>query len=184
MLDGQGPAPAAASAAERYRDEGLDRVPGAGALAAAIPGATDAWLLLLRDHGTWEVGDVVAPAIGYARDGFPAVARVGSTIAAVADLFAEHWPTSAALWLPSTDDRPRPVRCSATRRGPRRWSGSPTPAQGPTREDRVDAVRTVWAEGFVAEAVEAFCRTPHRHSSGDDHAGVLTVADSAGWRAR
>ena len=38
-----------------YRDEGLDLVPGSGALAAAIPGAVDAWLLLLRDHGTWAV---------------------------------------------------------------------------------------------------------------------------------
>jgi gamma-glutamyltranspeptidase/glutathione hydrolase len=97
VLDGQGPAPAAASAA-RYRDEGLERVPGAGALAAAIPGAVDAWLLLLRDHGTWEVADVVGPAVDYARHGFPAVERVGATVAAVADLFREHWPASAALW--------------------------------------------------------------------------------------
>ena len=181
VLDGQGPAPAAASAA-RYRDEGLDRVPGAGALAAAIPGATDAWFLLLRDHGTWEVGDVVAAAIGYARDGFPAVARVGSTIAAVADLFTGHWPTSAALWLPSG----RPPAPGEVLRNPG-WAATlerlADAAQGPTREHRVDAVRTVWAEGFVAEAVEAFCRAPHRHSSGTDHAGVLTVADSAGWRA-
>ncbi|WP_433801979.1 gamma-glutamyltransferase family protein [Actinomycetospora sp. CA-084318] len=181
VLDGQGPAPAGASAA-RYRGEGLDRVPGAGALAAAVPGATDAWLLLLRDHGTWEVADVVGPAIGYARDGFPAVARVGSTIAAVADLFREHWPTSGALWLP--DDRP-PAPGQVLRNPA--WAATlgrlADAAQGPTREARVDAVRTVWAEGFVAEAVEAFCRTPHRHASGTDHAGVLTVADSAGWRA-
>ncbi|MDL5157258.1 gamma-glutamyltransferase family protein [Actinomycetospora termitidis] len=181
VLDGQGPAPAAASAA-RYRDEGLDRVPGSGALAAAIPGATDAWLLLLRDHGTWEVADVVAPAIDYARDGFPAVARVGSTIAAVADLFTGHWPSSAALWLPGG----RPPAPGQVLRNPA-WAATlnrlADTAQGPTREARVDAVRTVWAEGFVAEAIEAFCRTPHRHASGTDHAGVLTVADSAGWRA-
>jgi gamma-glutamyltranspeptidase/glutathione hydrolase len=181
VLDGQGPAPAGASAA-RYRSEGLDRVPGAGALAAAVPGATDAWLHLLREHGTWEVGDVVGPAIGYARDGFPAVARVGSTIGAVADLFREHWPSSAALWLP--DGRvPGP---GDVLRNPA-WAATldrlADAAQGPTREARVDAVRTVWAEGFVAEAIEVFCRTPHRHASGDDHAGVLTVADSAGWRA-
>ncbi|GLZ54415.1 gamma-glutamyltransferase [Actinomycetospora sp. NBRC 106378] len=181
VLDGQGPAPAAASAA-RYRDEGLDRVPGAGALAAAIPGATDAWLLLLRDHGTWEVGDVVGPAIGYARDGFPAVGRIGSTIGAVADLFRDHWPSSAALWLPDG----RPPAPGAVLRNPA-WADTldrlAAAAQGPTRAARVDAVREVWAEGFVAEAIAAFCRAPHRHSSGTDHAGVLTVADSAGWRA-
>ncbi|WP_218891658.1 gamma-glutamyltransferase family protein [Actinomycetospora corticicola] len=181
VLDGQGPAPAGASAA-RYRDAGLDRVPGAGALAAAIPGATDAWLLLLREHGTLEVADVVGPAVGYARDGFPAVARVGSTVAAVADLFREHWPASAALWLPDG----RPPAPGQVLRNPA-WAATlqrlADAAQGPTREARVDAVRTVWAEGFVAEAVAASCRTPHRHSSGTDHAGVLTVEDSAGWRA-
>ena len=182
VLDGQGPAPAAASAA-RYRAEGLDRVPGAGALAAAIPGAVDAWWLLLRDHGTWEVGDVLAPAIGYARDGVPAVPRVASTIAAVADLFREHWPTSAALWLPGG----RPPRPGEVLRNPA-WADTLTrlvaAAQGRDRAARIDAVRTVWAEGFVAEAVAASCRTPHRHASGTDHAGVLTVADTAGYRAR
>jgi gamma-glutamyltranspeptidase/glutathione hydrolase len=181
VLDGQGPAPAAASAA-RYRAEGLDRVPGAGALAAAIPGATDAWLLLLREHGTWEVGDVVGPAIGYARDGFPAVARVGSTIGAVTDLFREHWPSSAALWLPGG----RVPGPGDVLRNPA-WAATlgrlADAAQGPTREARIDAVRDVWGGGFVAEAVEAFCGAPHRHASGTDHAGVLTVADSAAWRS-
>ena len=182
VLDGQGPAPAGASAAA-YRAEGLDRVPGSGALAAAIPGAVDAWFLLLRDHGTWEVGDVLAPAIGYARDGVPAVPRLASTVAAVADLFREHWPTSAALWLPDG----RPPRAGEVLRNPA-WAQTlerlAAAAQGHDRAARIDAVRTVWAEGFVAEAMAASCRTPHRHSSGTDHAGVLTVADTAGFRAQ
>ena len=181
VLDGQGPAPAGASAAA-YRGLGLDRVPGAGALAAAIPGAVDAWLLLLRDHGSWEVDDVLGPAIGYARHGFPAVERVGTTVAAVADLFRDHWPTSAALWMPAG----RPPRAGEVLRNPA-WAGTLdrllAAAAGPTREARIDAVRTVWAEGFVAEALAASCRVPHRHASGTDHAGVLTVADTAGWRA-
>ena len=68
--------------------EGLDLVPGAGALAAAVPGAVDAWLLLLRDHGTWELADVLAFAIAYAEDGH-AVSRAGSAamIATMQDLF-------------------------------------------------------------------------------------------------
>ncbi|MDD7965172.1 gamma-glutamyltransferase family protein [Actinomycetospora lemnae] len=182
VLDGQGPAPAGASAAA-YRDQGLERVPGSGALAAAIPGAVEAWLLLLRDHGTWEVGDVLAPAIDYARDGVPAVPRLASTVATVADLFREHWPTSAALWLPGG----RPPRPGEVVRNPA-WADTlerlAAAAQGRDRAARIDAVRTVWAEGFVAEAAVAAARTPHRHSSGTDHAGVLTVADTAGYRAR
>ncbi|WP_205315168.1 gamma-glutamyltransferase family protein [Nonomuraea lactucae] len=182
VLDGQGPAPAGASA-KRYRELGMDRVPGAGALAAAIPGAVDAWLMLLRDLGTWEVADVVAPAIGYARHGFPAVEGICATISTVSGLFRDHWTDSAALWLPG--GRP-PVRGQILRNPA--WADTlerlTAAAAGPTREARVDAVRTAWGEGFVAGEVEKFCLVPHRHSSGTDHAGVLTGADMAGYRAR
>ena len=45
VLCGQGPAPAGATR-EHYLDLGLDLVPGSGPLAAAVPGAVDAWLML------------------------------------------------------------------------------------------------------------------------------------------
>src|SRR5688572_11397055 len=48
---GQGVTPAAATIA-KFRDLGLDDVPGTGLLPACVPGAFDAWLRLLRDHGT------------------------------------------------------------------------------------------------------------------------------------
>src|SRR5690606_22509018 len=48
-LSGTGPAPAAATIAT-YADLGLSLVPGAGALAAAVPGQFDAWLPLGRAH--------------------------------------------------------------------------------------------------------------------------------------
>jgi gamma-glutamyltranspeptidase/glutathione hydrolase len=51
VLCGQGPAPAGATIAH-YRGEGLDLVPGSGLLASVIPGAFDAWMTLLRDHGS------------------------------------------------------------------------------------------------------------------------------------
>lgn len=58
VMMGQGAAPEGATI-EHYRSLGLDLVPGAGALAAAIPAAVDAWLLLLQEHGTWELVDVL-----------------------------------------------------------------------------------------------------------------------------
>ena len=98
VLCGQGVAPAGATI-EHFRSLGLSLIPGSGPLAAAVPGAVDAWLLLLRDHGSLPLRTVLEPAIGYARNGHPLVGRVGDTVANVQQLFTEHWPTSAALWL-------------------------------------------------------------------------------------
>jgi gamma-glutamyltranspeptidase/glutathione hydrolase len=182
VLAGQGPAPAAATIAH-YRGEGLDLVPGAGGLAAAVPGSVDAWMLLLRDHGTWEPSEVLAPAIGYARDGHPVLGRVGRTIAAVADLFRDHWPTSAALWMPA-DRVPEPgevITNPAYARTLERLLAAGTSAT--TREGRIEAFRTEWREGFVAREAVEFLRAPHRHSSGTDHAAVLEVADFAAFSA-
>src|SRR5262245_44158567 len=47
VLCGQGVAPARATVAH-YRGEGLSIIPGTGLLAAVVPGAFDAWMLMLR----------------------------------------------------------------------------------------------------------------------------------------
>src|ERR1700682_6421573 len=99
VICGQGPAPAAATIAH-FRGLGLDMIPGTGLLAACVPGMFDTWMLLLRDHGTMRLSDVLAPAIGYARAGHPLLERASATIATVATLFRDHWPTSAAIYLP------------------------------------------------------------------------------------
>src|SRR5207248_8531608 len=99
VICGQGPAPAKATIAH-YRSLGLDMVPGTGLLAACVPGMFDTWMLLLRDYGTMRLADVLGPAIGYAREGHPLVERAHTTIATVQALFREHWPTSAAVYLP------------------------------------------------------------------------------------
>ena len=75
VLCGQGPAPGAASI-EHYRGLGLNLVPGTGQLAAVVPGAFGAWMTLARDHGTMSVPDMLAPAIFYARNGYPLVPRI------------------------------------------------------------------------------------------------------------
>ncbi len=181
VLCGQGVAPAGASIAY-YRSLGLELVPGAGLLAATVPGSWDAWLTLLRDHGTRSLRDVLGHAIGYARSGYPVVDRIGSTVAAVAGLFRDHWPGSADLWLPN--GRPPLVR-HANPVLADTWEKLLAVAEGAGggREARIDAARRAWSQGFVAEAVDAFCRKAFRDDSGRDHAGVLTGADMAAWQA-
>lgn len=182
VLMGQGPAPAGATV-EHYVAEGLDLVPGSGALAAAVPAAVDAWLLLLRDHGTWELDAVLEFAIGYARDGHPMLGRVGTTIAAVSALFQTHWPTSAELWMPGgrIPAEGELVWNPAYARTLERLVEAGVKAS--TREEGIDAARHEWREGFVARAMVDSVRAPHRHSSGTDHCGVLALADLAGFEA-
>jgi gamma-glutamyltranspeptidase/glutathione hydrolase len=48
----------------------------------------------------------------------------------------------------------------------------------------VEAARRIWAEGFIAKAIDSFCRdTKVLDASGERQKGVLTGDDMAGWRA-
>nr|WP_198410301.1 gamma-glutamyltransferase [Microlunatus flavus] len=180
VLVGQGPAPAAASVA-RYRAEGLDLVPGAGGLAAAVPGAVDAWLLLLRDHGTFELADVWSFVLDYAEHGYPLVDRVAATVASVRELFERHWTTSADFWL--VDGKPRSGTATNPAYAAVLRGLLDAGAGAATREERIDAVREAWATGVVPQAATALLGRPHRHSDGGDHAAVITPADFAVHRA-
>lgn len=180
VLCGQGVIPAGATLAH-FAALGLDFVPGSGLLAATVPGAWDAWLTLLRDHGTKSLRDVLGYGIFYARGGFPVVERMSATVAMVADFFIEHWPTSAALWLPG--GRPPAVRYANPMLADT-WERLLAEAESVTgRDAQIDAARRAWSQGFVAEAVDGFCRRAVRDDSGRDHAGVLTGEDMAKWSA-
>ncbi|TDU84218.1 gamma-glutamyltranspeptidase/glutathione hydrolase [Kribbella voronezhensis] len=183
VLCGQGVAPAGATI-EHFRSLGLDLIPGSGPLAAAVPGAVDAWLLLLRDHGSLPLRTVLEPAIGYARNGHPLVGRVGDTVANVQELFTDHWPTSAALWLQGG----RPPRENTLFRNTAYADTLErllitAEGAGPDRVVQLERARRTWREGFIAEAVDRFSRLPHRDSSGSDHAGLVTGADMAAYQA-
>ncbi len=180
VLCGQGPAPAAATA-EAF--SGMDHIPGAGLVAACVPGAVDAWLLLLRDHGTLALRDVLDHAIQYAQHGFPVLERIEATVRTVEDVFRSHWPTSAALWL--ADGPPRTGTLFRNRALAETYVRllKESEQAGGDREVQIEAARRVWREGFVAEAVLELSRVPHRDSSGEDHPGLLTADDMATWSA-
>jgi gamma-glutamyltranspeptidase/glutathione hydrolase len=183
VLCGQGAAPAGATI-DHFRSLGLELIPGSGPLAAAVPGAVDAWLLLLRDHGTRPLREILEPAIGYARDGHPIVGRVGTTVETVQELFTEHWTTSAELWLRDG----RPPQANSLFRNPtyadtldRLLTTAET--AGSDRVAQIELARSTWREGFVADAIDRFSRLPHRDSSGEDHAGLITGDDLASYQA-
>jgi len=180
VVAGQGPAPAGATI-EHFADLGLALVPGTGHLAACVPAAFDAWLTLLERFGTLPLADVLAPAIGYARDGYPVLPAISRTIATVERLFRDHWPSSAAVYLP--DGRvPQPGERlrSPTLAGTYERLAGIAAAHG-DREAGLRAARDAFYRGFVAEAIDAFVRIPVVDTSGRAHAGLLTADDLAGW---
>jgi gamma-glutamyltranspeptidase/glutathione hydrolase len=184
VICGQGPAPAGATIAH-YKAAGLDLIPGTGLLAPCVPGTFDTYMLLLRDYGTMRLADVLAPAVAYARNGFPLVERISATIRTVQELFLEHWPTSAALYLPGGEvPCPGVLFANPTLAATYERILREAEAVGGDRDRQIERARQVWSQGFVAEAIDRFCRTEEiMDVSGRRHRGVLTGQDMAGWEA-
>jgi gamma-glutamyltranspeptidase/glutathione hydrolase len=182
VICGQGVAPDAATP-ERFAALGLDLVPGTGLLPAVVPGAFDAWTLMLRDWGTWELSDVLAFAIGYARNGIHLVPRISATIEGIRPLFEQEWKSSAAVFLPG-GNVPAPGKLFARPALADTWQRLLREAVGGTREARIDAARNAWYRGFVAAAIGKFYRSEEiLDASGRRHRGLLTEHDMARWAA-
>ena len=98
VICGQGVAPMAATA-DYFKDLGLSLIPGTGLLPAVVPGAFDAWMVMLRDYGTFDLETVLEPAIGYAESGYPLLPAISAVIDQMQDLFLNHWTSSAQIYL-------------------------------------------------------------------------------------
>lgn len=183
VLCGQGTTPAAATL-DRFRAEGLALIPGNGLLPAVVPGSFDAWMLLLRDHGTMSLRDVLEPAIYYAESGHALMPRISNTIASLKDFFEKHWPTSADIYLPG-GSVPAPRQRFRNPRLAQTWQRVLREAEsaGADRQRQIEAARDAFYRGFVAEAVDRFARQPVMDESGTPHAGVITGDDLARWSA-
>ena len=184
VVDGQGPAPAAASVA-RLRDLGLELVPGSGLLPACVPGAFGGWLLLLGELGTIRLREALDAAIGYAEGGYPVVPQIAATVARVEELFREEWTGSAELWLgggvPRPGGRLRNPALAAT------WRRLLAQAEAASadRDGQIEAARAAFYQGFVAEAIDRFATgSAVMDVTGHRHRGLLTGEDLARWRAR
>jgi gamma-glutamyltranspeptidase / glutathione hydrolase len=182
VICGQGTAPGKATP-EAFAALGLDLVPGTGLLPAVVPGAFDAWCAMLRNWGTWELSDVLTYAISYARHGVHVVPRISATIESVRPLFEAEWKSSAAVFLPR-GQVPAPGSLFANPALADTYEHLCREAVGATREARIDAARNAWYRGFVAEAIDRFCRENEvLDVSGRRHRGMLTADDLAGWSA-
>jgi gamma-glutamyltranspeptidase/glutathione hydrolase len=71
---------------DEFRRRELDRIPPYGPLPVSVPGCVDGWFSLHDRFGRLPMSDVLAPAIRYAKEGFP-----------VSELIAYYWNLSAPI---------------------------------------------------------------------------------------
>lgn len=85
-LNGSGRSPRGetlASLRAKLDAQGLDRIPARGALPVTVPGCVDGWTTLHERFGKLPLERVLAPAVRYAREGFP-----------VSEIIAYYWQRS------------------------------------------------------------------------------------------
>ncbi len=91
-FNGSGRAPAGADP-DWYVKNGITKIEQHTAHAVTVPGAIDAWQTLVEKHGTKDLGELLQPAIRFARDGYPVTSRVAVDWASNIETLSHDAPT-------------------------------------------------------------------------------------------
>jgi gamma-glutamyltranspeptidase / glutathione hydrolase len=105
-LNASGPAPSGASV-DQIRSLGHTSMPERGALPVTVPGTVAGWSALAKRYGSRGLDQLLAPAAGYARDGFPISAKLSASInflGPLLDQFESASKVFRANGVPATAD--------------------------------------------------------------------------------
>ena len=178
-LSGQGTAPALATIGA-FSGRGLDRIPTGpgsdGHLSFTVPGAVDAYLTLLETLGTKALSEVLEPAVGYARRGFPMYEFMHRMLQqpATRAQFAIYPPGGDAVFFPGGRVPPvgalfmQPALAGTLERLVEAGAGARD------RATSIAAARRRFYAGDIAAAVGAFS---------ERLGGLLRASDLGGYRA-
>ena len=157
VICGQGVAPELATL-KSFNDLGLNIVPGSGLLPAVVPGAFDAWMLLLLNFGTMSLRDVLEPSIGIATKGYHLVPNIINTIKSVEELFRNEWTSSAEIYLPG-GKLPQEGDFFTNKKMAETYLKIIKEAEGKSKDkkEQINQARNIWSKGFVAEEIENYC---------------------------
>jgi gamma-glutamyltranspeptidase/glutathione hydrolase len=174
VINGQGPAPAAASPAMFSAKDG---VPGNGPLGATIPAVVDAVALALERYGTRSLGDVLQPAIELA-DGFPMYEFLRRYLESERKA-CEPYPATMSTYYPGgrvtpTGEMFRQPNLAATLRALAE-ADRRARASGATREQGIQAGRDAFYTGDIARRIVAATRAA---------GGLFTEEDLRTYRGR
>src|SRR5947208_8140595 len=95
FVNGTGFAPQAATI-DFYNSKG--GIPDSGPLSISVPGAVGGAAMTLKKYGTKSLGDVLAPAIEIAEQGFPITDSLARGLAGSREKL-EQWPSTTKVWF-------------------------------------------------------------------------------------
>ncbi len=142
-LNASGRSPHALSADELQK-RGLTRMPSHGPLPVTVPGAVDGWSALHGRFGRVPMATNLAPAIAYARDGFPLSGVIAEAWERNVAVLA-RWPNVKELWAPGG-------------RAPRKGERFRNPQLAATLEKIASGGRDAFYRGDIAKTICAFIR--------------------------
>ena len=141
---------------EYFGEHGLDAIPEYGPLTVSVPGAVDGWFDLHARFGRLSMSEVLAPAIAYARNGFPVSQTIAHSMANDATHIG-HYPGFAETYM--TNGR-MPAKGEMFR----------NPRLADTYEMLAKEGRDAFYEGDIARKIDAYM---------SENGGLLRYADLA-----
>ena len=130
---------------EHFKKLGLKHIPPQGPLPVSVPGCVDGWFELHKKFGKLPMAQVLAPAIRYAREGFP-----------VSELVAYYWDRS----VPSLGRFPGFLETYTVdgKRAPRSGEVFRNPRLARTLELLAKEGRDAFYKGEVARKIDAYMK--------------------------
>ena len=139
-----------------FKQQGLDKIPARGVLPLSVPGTVDGWFELHEKFGALPMAQVLAPAIEYARQGFPVTEVIAYYFERNAAVIGEQ-PGFAEVFL--KDGQP-----------PQKGERFRNPDLANTLEKIANEGRDVFYRGEIARTIDAFVA---------EHGGFLSYDDLA-----
>jgi gamma-glutamyltranspeptidase/glutathione hydrolase len=147
-----------------------------GSPAGVVPAAFDAWCTALTRFGTWRLADVLAPAIDYARNGFPLDRGTATALELLGNGFSAYESSRAVYWPAGRPPRPGEVlRQSDLARTLARLAA----CDAGDREAGIARARALFYEGEIAEELIAFHRSTGGWLTRDDLAAYASPVERA-----
>jgi gamma-glutamyltranspeptidase/glutathione hydrolase len=143
-----------------FEENGLLSIPDYGPLPISVPGAVDGWFALHGRYGQLPMSDVLAPAIAYARNGFPVSEMIAESMVHNAARIG-HYPGFSETYMPNGQT---PAKGEMFR----------NPRLAETYQMLVDGGRDAFYKGEIAKRIDSYMT---------ENGGLLRYEDLAAHRS-